>query len=181
MLLLTGDVEEAIPLTVTREGFVVIPQVGQLYVASLTLGQLEDLLYARLGRVYSGVRRGADARTRFSVSVVQLRSNQIFVVGDVERPGSYRISSAGTALTALYAAGGPTEAGSLRRIEVRRGGRVVDVLDVYDYLVRGDASHDVRLQSGDVVFVPPPARPCARAGRGAPSGHVRGRARRDAP
>lgn len=155
MLLLTGDVESAIPLTVTREGFVLIPQVGQLYVASLTLGQLEDLLYARLGRAYSGVRRGPGARTRFSVSVVQLRSNQVFVVGDVERPGSYRISSAGTALTALYAAGGPTEAGSLRRIEIRRGGRVASVLDVYDYLVRGDAARDVRLETGDVVFVPP--------------------------
>ena len=154
LLVLTGDVEQAIPLSVTREGFVLIPQVGQLFVANLTLGQFDDLLYSRLGRVYSGVRRGGGT-TRFSVSVVQLRSNQVFVTGDVQRPGSYRVSSAGTALTALYAAGGPSEAGSLRRIEVRRGGRVVGALDVYDYLIRGDASQDVRLESGDVVFVPP--------------------------
>jgi protein involved in polysaccharide export with SLBB domain len=65
------------------------------------------------------------------------------------------VSSAGTALTALYAAGGPSEAGSLRRVEIRRGGRTVDVLDVYDYLTRGDASRDARLANGDVVFVPP--------------------------
>ncbi|GLC27460.1 SLBB domain-containing protein [Roseisolibacter agri] len=154
MLLLTGDVEQAYPLTVTREGFVVIPQVGQLFVANMTLAQVDDLLYQRLGRVYSGVRRGGGT-TRFSLSVVQLRSLQVFVAGDVEQPGSYRVSSAGTALTALYAAGGPTEAGSLRRIEVRRGGRVAGTLDVYDYLIRGDASGDVRLESGDVVFVPP--------------------------
>ncbi|MGZ8412199.1 MAG: SLBB domain-containing protein [Gemmatirosa sp.] len=154
MLILTGDVEQAYPLTVTREGFVVIPQVGQLFVANLSLAELDNLLYSRLGRVYSGVRRGGGT-TRFSVSVVQLRSNQVFVTGDVQRPGSYRVSSAGTALTALYAAGGPSEAGSLRRIEVRRAGRVVGALDVYDYLIRGDASQDVRLQSGDVVFVPP--------------------------
>ncbi|HEX6537020.1 MAG TPA: SLBB domain-containing protein, partial [Gemmatimonadaceae bacterium] len=154
VLILTGDVENAYTLDVTREGFVVIPQVGQLYVANLTLGELNDLLYTRLGRVYSGIRRGAGATTHFSVSVARLRVNQVFVVGDVARPGSYRVSSAGTALSALYAAGGPTENGSLRRIEIRRGGKLVDVLDVYDYLLRGDASHDARLESGDVVFVP---------------------------
>jgi protein involved in polysaccharide export with SLBB domain len=154
VLILTGDVEAAYTLDVTREGFVVIPQVGQLHVANLTLGQLRELLYTRLGRVYSGVHRGANASTKFSVSVARLRTNQVFVVGDVARPGSYRVSSAGTALTALYAAGGPTENGSLRRIEIRRGGQVVDTLDVYDYLLRGDASHDARLQSGDIVFVP---------------------------
>jgi protein involved in polysaccharide export with SLBB domain len=152
VLVLTGDVENAYNLQVTREGFVVVPQAGQIFVNNLTLGQLEAVLGQRLGRIYSGIRSG---RTRFSVSVARLRSNQVFVVGDVARPGSYRVSSAGTALTALYAAGGPSEAGSLRRIEVRRGGRTVDVLDVYDYLTRGDASRDARLQNGDVVFVPP--------------------------
>jgi protein involved in polysaccharide export with SLBB domain len=155
VLILTGDVELAHTLDVTREGFVVIPQVGQLYVANLTMAELEDVLYTRLGRVYSGVRRGAGATTRFSVSVARLRSNQVFVVGDVVNPGSYRVSSAGTALTALYAAGGPSTSGSLRNIEVRRAGAVVSTLDVYDYLLRGDASHDVRLGNGDIVFVPP--------------------------
>lgn len=154
VLVLTGDVEASYTLDVTREGFVVVPQVGQLYVANLTIDALESLLYSRLSRVYSGIGRGPGASTRFSVSPARLRSNQVFVTGDVRRPGSYRISGAGTALTALYAAGGPTENGSLRRILVRRGGRIVDSLDVYDYLLRGDASHDARLQNGDVVFVP---------------------------
>lgn len=154
VLILTGDVELAHTLEVTREGFIVIPQVGQLYVSNLSLAELDQLLYTRLGRVYSGVRRGNGATTRFHVSVARLRSNQVFVVGDVAVPGSYRVSSAGSALTALYAAGGPNVNGSLRRIEIRRGGQVVDVLDLYDYLLRGDASHDVRLETGDVVFVP---------------------------
>ncbi len=154
VLILTGDVQSAETLDVTREGFVVIPQVGQLPVANLTLAELNDLLYERLGRVYSGVRRGAGATTRFSVSVARLRSNQVFVIGDVEQPGSYRVSSAGTAMTALYAAGGPTDNGSLRKVEVRRGGKVVHTLDVYDYLLQGDASRDARLETGDVVFVP---------------------------
>ena len=152
VLVLTGDVEEAYTLDVTREGFVVVPRVGQLAVANLSLAELNELLFARLSRVYSGVRRGADATTRFSATVAKLRSNQVFVVGDVSRPGSYRISSAGTALTALYAAGGPTENGGMRRIAIRRGSATVDSLDLYDYLVRGDASHDARLQTGDIVF-----------------------------
>ena len=154
VLILTGDVELAHTLEVTRNGFVVIPQVGQIGVANLTLAQLEDVLYARLGRAYSGIQRGEGATTRFSVTVSRLRSNQVFVVGDVVSPGAYRISSAGTALSALYAAGGPSDRGSLRRVEIRRAGRTVATLDVYQYLLRGDASQDVRLQQGDVLFVP---------------------------
>lgn len=154
VLILTGDVELAHDLVVTREGFIVIPQVGQVFVNNLTLSELESVLTGRLARVYSGVRRGGGT-TRFSVSVANLRSLQVFVVGDVERPGAYRISSAGTAFSALYSAGGPSRAGSMRQIEIRRGGKVVDLLDAYDYLLRGDATHDVRLETGDVVFVPP--------------------------
>ncbi|MEO7996065.1 MAG: SLBB domain-containing protein [Gemmatimonadaceae bacterium] len=154
VLILTGDVERSDELDVTREGFVVIPDVGQINVSNLTLAQLEDVLYTRLGRVYSGVRRGSGATAHFSVSVSKLRSNQIFVIGDVVSPASYRISSAATALTALYAAGGPNDQGSLRRIEIRRNGTVVGTLDLYNYLLRGDASQDIRLQQGDVVFVP---------------------------
>jgi len=154
VLILTGDVQSSYQLTVTREGFVVVPDVGQINVANLTLGQLESVLGDRLRRVYSGIRGTSGGSTRFSISVSGLRSNQVYVVGDVQRPNSYTISSAGTALTALYAAGGPTVNGSLRNIQIRRGGQLVGVLDVYDYLVRGDATNDVRLQSGDVVFVP---------------------------
>ncbi len=153
VLILSGDVELAHELVVTREGFVSIPQVGQLYVANLNLVQLEDLLYTRLGRVYSGVRR-TNPTTRFNVTVSKLRTVQVYVTGDVMRPGSYQISAAGTAMSALYAAGGPTVNGSFRRVEIRRGGKLVDSLDLYDYLLRGDNSHDARLETGDVVFVP---------------------------
>jgi polysaccharide export outer membrane protein len=155
VLILTGDVESAHELNVTREGFVVIPQVGQIHVANLTLGDLENLLFARLGRVYSGVRRGPGATTKFSISVARLRNIQVFVLGDVHSPGSYTISGAGTAISALYAAGGPTAQGTLRSVLVRRGNALASTLDLYDYLLRGDASNDVRLESGDIVFVPP--------------------------
>ena len=121
---------------------------------SNSMGELENVLYSRLGRVYSGVRRGAGATTHFYITPARLSSNQIFVTGDVLRPGSYRISSAGTALSALYAARGPSDNGSLRKVLVRRGGVGVDTLDVYDYLLNGNTAHDVRLNNSDLVFVP---------------------------
>jgi polysaccharide export outer membrane protein len=153
VLVLTGDVELAYSLEVTREGFIVIPQVGQLFVANLTLEQMRNLLYTRLGKVYSGVRRGPGATTKFDVTVARVRTNQIYVVGEVSRPGSYQMASTGTVLSALYAAGGITDNGSFRRVDVRRGGKLVDSLDLYDYLLRGDNSNDIRLETGDVVFV----------------------------
>ena len=154
VLILTGDVELAYTLPVTREGFILIPQVGQVFVSNLTLDQLRDVLYARLGRVYSGVRRGANASTRFDISVANVRANQVYVVGEVTQPGAYQISSLGTALTALYAAGGVTERANMRDIVVQRAGKTVATLDLYDYLLRGETRNDIRLETGDVIFVP---------------------------
>src|SRR6266581_2829079 len=154
VLILTGDVELAYTLPVTREGFILIPQVGQVFVSNLTLDQLRDVLYARLGRVYSGVRRGANASTRFDISVANVRANQVYVVGEVTQPGAYQISSLGTALTALYAAGGVTERANMRDVVVERAGKTVATLDLYDYLLRGETRNDIRLETGDVIFVP---------------------------
>jgi polysaccharide export outer membrane protein len=153
-LVLTGDVEAAYTLDVTREGDIIIPDVGQVLVNGLTLRQLEDRLYSRLGEVYSGISRGAGASAHFQVSMGRLRSNQVFLIGEVERPGAYQVSSLSTVFNALYAARGPNVNGSMRRIEVRRGGQVVRVVDVYDYLLRGDSRNDIRLEQGDVIFVP---------------------------
>jgi protein involved in polysaccharide export with SLBB domain len=154
VLVLTGDVEASYELDVTRQGFIVVPQVGQISVNGLTVSQLTDVLYDRLGRVYSGVTRGSGATTHFSVTPAKLRSNMIFVVGDVMAPGGYQVSASGTLLSALYAAGGPTDNGSLRDLQVRRGGKLVAHMDFYDYLANGNTSNDVRLENGDIVFVP---------------------------
>ena len=153
VLILTGDVELAYQLQVTREGFILIPQVGQVFVSNLTLDQLRDVLFARLGRVYSGVRK-TNATTRFDISVANVRANQVYVVGEVGQPGAYQISSLGTVLTALYAAGGLTERADMRAVEVRRLSKTVATVDLYDYLLRGDTRSDIRLETGDVVFVP---------------------------
>jgi len=154
VLILTGDVQALYSLPVTREGFIVIPDVGRIPVNGLTLEGLRNSLYTYLGRVYSGVMRGPEATTFFEVSISTLRRNQVFVVGEVERPSAYEVSSVATALEALYQAGGPTEVGSFRNIEIRRGDRSVAVLDVYDYLTGGAAGGDVPLDQGDVIFVP---------------------------
>lgn len=153
-LIITGGVEASYSLEVTREGFVVIPQVGQVFVSNLTLDQVNDVLFRRLRSVYSGIGREPGASTRFYVTVVSLRTNQVFVIGETSAPASYQVSSVGTMLTALYGAGGPSDIGSLRAIELRRAGKLVATMDVYDYLIRGDASADQRLETGDVVFVP---------------------------
>jgi protein involved in polysaccharide export with SLBB domain len=84
----------------------------------------------------------------------RLRTNQVFLVGEVERPGAYQVSSVATVFNALYQARGPNDNGSFRRIEVRRGGVTIRTVDVYDYLLRGDSHDDIRLEQGDVIFVP---------------------------
>jgi protein involved in polysaccharide export with SLBB domain len=154
VLILTGDVELAHTLEVTREGFVVIPQVGQVFVNNLTLAQLRNLLYDRLGRVYSGVRRGARATTQFEVTVARVRMVQVYVIGEVARPASYQVPSVSTVLTALYEAGGPTERANFRGVQILRGRDTVATLDLYEYLLEGIAVGDLRVESGDVVFVP---------------------------
>src|SRR3989440_265477 len=154
VLILTGDIERAYTLPVTREGFVLIPQVGQVFVSNLSLGQLRDVLYARLGRVYSKLARGPSATTHFDIAVAGVRVNQVTVLGEVKQPGAYQISALGTALTALYAAGGVTGRANMRHIEVRRLDTLAATLDLYDYLLRGTTQGNVRLETGDVVYVP---------------------------
>jgi polysaccharide export outer membrane protein len=151
VLILSGQVESARTLEVSRAGFIVVPRVGQLPVANLTMEQLRSLLRGELGRYYSGIEAGT---TRFDVTLVQTRMIQVYVVGEVVRPGGYPIPSVGTVVTALYQANGPTERANFRSITVRRGSDTVASVDLYDYLLTGSAAGDVRLESGDVIFVP---------------------------
>ncbi len=154
VLIITGDVQRSYTFPVERQGFILIPQVGQVFVANLTLERLRDVLYDRLGQVYSKLTRSPNASVRFDVTVASVRANQISVVGEVQQPGAYQISALGTALTALYAAGGVTGRANMRQIDIRRLGKSVATLDLYDYLLRGDTRNDIRLETGDVVFVP---------------------------
>jgi protein involved in polysaccharide export with SLBB domain len=153
-LIMTGEVEASYAMEVTREGFVVIPDVGQLFVNGLTMKELEQRLYGHLGRHYSGVRQGENAPIQFHIGLRRLRTSAVYVVGEAVRPGAYQVSSVGTVLNALYLAGGPGENASFRNIQVRRGAEVVRTLDLYQYLTSGNTKDDVRLNHGDVIFVP---------------------------
>jgi protein involved in polysaccharide export with SLBB domain len=157
-IIATGQVELSYALEVTRDGFIVIPNVGQVYVANLPLDAATQAIVQRMRNSYAGAGTGTGSPTRVYVTVSRLRTNQVFVLGDVVVPGSYQVSAAGSALTALYAAGGPTVIGSMRSIKVMRGRDSTFTFDAYEYLLRGDASKDIRLQNGDRVFVPPVAR-----------------------
>jgi protein involved in polysaccharide export with SLBB domain len=151
-LVLTGDVERTEDLTVTRDGWAVLRDVGQIPAANLTFEQLRSTLANRLGRVYSGINTGT---TRFSILPTKVGTNQVYVMGEVVTPNAYQISRLGTVLTALYAAGGPTDRGDARSVEVRRNNRLVATVDLYDYLTTGSTAADIRLENADVVFVRP--------------------------
>ena len=152
-VILTGETERTYSLEVTHEGFVLVPQVGQVYVANLTVSQANDVLFNRLRQSYASLSRSPNGGSRLYVTVARLHTNQVFVIGEVRFPGNYRLSSVATVLTALYAAGGPNDGGTLRKVQVRRGASLIGTIDLYDYFLHGDTSHDLTLQSGDVVFV----------------------------
>ena len=151
VLIVTGDVELAYELEVTREGFIVIPDVGQVVVNGLTMEQAKRRLNERLARVYSGMQLGT---TQADVTMGRLRNKLVYVIGEVEVPGAYQLNGAATVFSALYRAGGPSETGSFRNLELRRGDRVVARVDLYDYLMRGDKGADLAVEQGDVLFVP---------------------------
>ncbi len=154
VLVLTGEIEIAYQLDVSREGSIFVPDVGQIYVNNLSMAQLSDVLYTRLGRVYSGLTRRPEARTKFDVTVSKVRAIAVRVVGEVARPGTYQVGATGGVLNALYEAGGLTERANFRAIKVRRGADSIGTVDVYRYLLSGIAPTDVRLDAGDVIFVP---------------------------
>jgi protein involved in polysaccharide export with SLBB domain len=141
-----GQVNFNVHATVDRTGDIYIPQVGNVEVAGLHFEQLDGYLKNQLGRVF----RNFD----LSVNMGQLRSIQIYVVGNARQPGSYTVSSLSSLVNALFSSSGPSEQGSLRRIELRRDGKVVTTFDLYDLLIHGDKSHDAPLLPGDVIYIP---------------------------
>lgn len=142
-----GVVEFAHNLIVDRSGQVVVPHVGTLQVAGLQVDQLQGALRQHIGQVFTNFELVA--------TVSQLRSIQVYVVGQAQRPGTYTLSSLSTLINALFATGGPSANGSMRAIELRRNNTTVTTLDLYDFIARGDQSKDVILQPGDVIVIPP--------------------------
>jgi protein involved in polysaccharide export with SLBB domain len=144
-VLLWGRVNETLRLPVQRDGTVLMPRIGPIQVAGLNFGQAKKLVESRVGQI-EGV--------QVNVTMGAIRTIQVFVMGKVNQPGLYTISALSHVSNALVAAGGISKVGTLRNVELRRGNRAVRVIDLYDILLHGDSSSDVRLEPRDVVFVP---------------------------
>jgi len=142
-----GQIDLDVHARVDRNGNVFLPKVGSVGVAGLRYAQLEDFLKSHIGRIYQNF--------DLNVTMGELRSIDIYVVGQVTRPGRYTVSSLSTLTNAIFASGGPSPHGSMRDVQLKRGGKVVTTFDLYDLLLNGDKSKDALLQPEDVIYVAP--------------------------
>ncbi len=140
-----GSIDADLRLVVDRSGRVSIPRVGTVQLAGVTVAELPAVISQRVGQVFKNF--------QLSASVGQLRQIRIYVTGFTARPGAYSVGGLSTIVNALMRAGGPTAAGSLRIVELRRGGKLVTNFDFYDLIVRGDSTADRRLQPDDIVHI----------------------------
>lgn len=141
-----GQVDADLRSTVDRSGALYVPRVGPVAVAGVSYSDLPAHLRREISKIYKNF--------SLTVSIGRLRSIQVFVVGQARFPGTYTIGSLSSLVNALFTCGGPSRQGSLRNIEVRREGKTVSSFDFYDFLIRGDKSKDVRLEPGDVIYIP---------------------------
>lgn len=144
---LWGKENQNLELPISRDGSISFPQSGPMSVAGLSFEEARQQIKKRVSEQYIGVEA--------SVSLGELRSMRVFVLGEARNPGSYSVSSLSTITNALYVSGGIKQTGSLRNVQHKRDGKLVGTLDLYDLLMAGDSSADSRLQPGDVVFIPP--------------------------
>jgi protein involved in polysaccharide export with SLBB domain len=142
-----GGYSNRLNLTVDRQGQIALPEAGTVTLDGLTISQAQNAIQKALGQQFQG--------EHVEISLGRLRSVRIYVVGDVQRPGAYDVSSLSTPLSALYAAGGPTSRGSLRILRQYRGTKLVRQIDLYDFLLKGVRSDADRLLPGDTLLIPP--------------------------
>ena len=143
---LFGKDNKEYDLVINREGVIQFPALGPINVVGLNFAELRKQLTTRINQQMIGIES--------NITMGELRSIRIFVAGDAYKPGSYTVSSLSTITQALFVSGGVNEIGSLRNIQLKRNGKLIGSMDLYDLLMRGDASGDKRLRSGDVVFIP---------------------------
>ncbi len=144
-ILMWGRINRTFDLQVGRDGAIALPEIGPLQVAGLTFAQARKLVEERAGQI-TGV--------QVDLTMGRLRTIQVFVIGEVNHPGPYTVSSLSRVSNVLVACGGITKIGSLRKVQLRRGNQIVKELDLYDLLMRGDTGADEQVEESDVIFVP---------------------------
>lgn len=142
-----GKIELNSRVTVDRNGQINLPRVGTLTVAGLRYAQIDSYLRSAIGALFKDF--------ELNVSLGQLRTIQIFVLGNARQPGAYTVSALSTLVDALFTSGGPSATGTMRSIQLRRDGKTVSDFDLYDLIAKGDKSRDARLLPGDILFIPP--------------------------
>lgn len=142
-----GNQNQNLELPISRDGTISFPDSGPVTVAGLSFDEARQQIRKRVSEQYIGVEA--------SITLGELRSMRVFVLGEARNPGSYTVSSLSTITNALYVSGGVKQNGSLRNVQHKRNGKLVGTLDLYDLLLKGDSSADNRLQPGDVIFIPP--------------------------
>ncbi|MGB9767159.1 MAG: SLBB domain-containing protein, partial [Sulfurihydrogenibium sp.] len=146
-LSLWGSIQGQYSLKVSREGKINIPGVGEVYVNGVAFKDLKNHLYSAISKYYKNF--------ELSVSMGDLRTITVYVVGFAKYPGTYTVSSLSTLINALFESGGPSKNGSMRKIQLIREGKIVTEFDMYDFLIKGDKTKDHKLQDGDVIYIPP--------------------------
>ncbi len=142
-----GKINGEYNVTIDRDGKVSLPTVGVLHLAGLTFQEAKGSIQKEYSRYYKDL--------NINISMGSLRSITVYMVGKARRPGSYTLSSLSTLVNALFAAGGPSKVGTMRDIQIKRNGEVVVSLDMYDFILKGDKTKDIRLLPEDVIFIPP--------------------------
>jgi protein involved in polysaccharide export with SLBB domain len=142
-----GTIDIDYRATIDRNGTISIPTIGSIVLAGVKAGDAETVIRGAIGKLYKGV--------TVNVNFGQLRAITVYVVGQASRPGTYTVSSMSSLVTALFASGGPNANGSMRRVQVKRAGKVVAELDLYAFIAKGDKSADIKLQDGDSIYIPP--------------------------
>lgn len=149
-----GQSEKYYESYVTAEGNLLLENIGPVNVSGLNVEEVTKVLKSRLSRFYSGI-NGDNPNTFLQVSLGNLRTIKVHLVGEVRLPGTFSLSSFSTVFNAMYAAGGPNEKGTMRNIKLIRNNQEIAVIDVYDFLLNGKANFNLQLQDQDVLLVPP--------------------------
>ena len=147
-----GDNQTNIRATVSPDGTITIPDLGLVSINGMTVSEADSYLRRKLGQIYSV--DGEDAKSEIKLSLGNIRTIQVNVLGEVSVPGTYNLSSLSNLYHALYRAGGVSDLGSLRNIELIRKGKKVAEVDVYDFIFNGKSPEDITLEEGDIIVVP---------------------------